>query len=100
MDTPTPETNRGPSDRTTMTDVIDGYREAGYVADFGAEPDARVSCGTTATSLAAESKDTRNMTSDPHTPPTKPLPDMPDEPSPMPMPTDPPLPMPGDPVGR
>lgn len=46
MDTPTPETNRGPSDRTTMTDVIDGYREAGYVADFGAEPDARVSCGS------------------------------------------------------
>jgi ribosomal protein S27AE len=40
------QTNSGnPSDRTTMTDVIDGYREAGYVADFGAEPEGRVSCG-------------------------------------------------------
>jgi hypothetical protein len=40
------ETNAGnPSDRTTMTAVIDGYRDAGYVADFGAEPEGQVSCG-------------------------------------------------------
>lgn len=35
-----------PSDGTTVTEVVDSYRDAGFTADFGAEPGGRVSCYT------------------------------------------------------
>lgn len=35
-----------PSDNTTLTEVIDGYRAAGYDSDFFAEDDAHVRCAT------------------------------------------------------
>jgi hypothetical protein len=44
-----------PSDGTTVTEVIDGYRAAGFTADFGAEADGQVSCDTCATLSPASS---------------------------------------------
>ena len=42
---PNPVTS-DPSDNTTLTDVIDSYRSAGYDSDFFAEDDTCVRCAT------------------------------------------------------
>lgn len=43
-----------PNDQTTLTEVIQGYEEGGFVGSFTAEPDAAVRCETCgATSPAA-----------------------------------------------
>lgn len=42
---PNPVTS-DPSDNTTLTEVIDSYRAAGYDGDFFAQDDARVRCAT------------------------------------------------------
>ncbi|HUF99318.1 MAG TPA: hypothetical protein VMM60_14410 [Ilumatobacter sp.] len=59
-----------PSDGTTLTDVIDGYRDAGYTADFGTAADGQVLCDTcetlsTAASLAVASFRRMEGASDP-----------------------------------
>ncbi len=45
---------RPPSDYTTLTDVIDGYRNSGFGGDFFAEPGGTVRCGTCGSVLAAD----------------------------------------------
>jgi hypothetical protein len=42
-----------PSDNTTLTEVVDGYRAVGYDGDFFAEEDARVRCGSCQSSMPA-----------------------------------------------
>lgn len=44
-----------PSDGTTLTEVIDGYRDAGYTADFGTAADGQVLCDTCETLSPAAS---------------------------------------------
>lgn len=43
-----------PSDNTTLTEVVDGYRAAGYDGDFFAEEDARVRCGSCQSLMPAD----------------------------------------------
>lgn len=43
-----------PSDNTTLTEVVDGYRAAGYDGDFFAEEDARVRCASCQSSMPAD----------------------------------------------
>ena len=50
---PNPVTS-APSDNTTLTEVVNGYRDAGYAGDFFAEEDARVRCGSCDSSLPAD----------------------------------------------
>ena len=42
-----------PSDNTTLQDVLDGYIEAGFAANFGAQEGAIVRCDTCGTELDA-----------------------------------------------
>ncbi len=42
-----------PSDYTTLTDVIEGYRDNGFGGDFFAEPGGTVRCGTCSSVLSA-----------------------------------------------
>jgi ribosomal protein S27AE len=35
----------GPSDNTTLTEVVDSYRSSGFASDFFAEAGSRVRCG-------------------------------------------------------
>ena len=45
-ETPMPSSEPAPpSDNTTLTEVVDGYREAGFAGDFGAEEGASIRCG-------------------------------------------------------
>lgn len=50
-----------PSDNTTLTDVLQSYRDAGFVCDFFAEPDARVRCGHCNSVLAADQLSMHSM---------------------------------------
>lgn len=43
-----------PSGNTTLTEVVDGYRAAGYDGDFFAEGDTRVRCGSCQSSTPAD----------------------------------------------
>ena len=45
--------NCTPSDNTTMTEVIDDYRKAGFASDFFAEDGAIVRCGRCSSTLDA-----------------------------------------------
>lgn len=38
--------NFGPSDNTTLVEVVEGYRQSGFTGDFFAEEEALVRCGT------------------------------------------------------
>jgi len=42
-----------PSDHTTLTDIIEGYRDNGFGGDFFAEPGGTVRCGTCGSVLSA-----------------------------------------------
>lgn len=44
---------RPPSDYTTLTDVLEGYRASGFGGDFFAEPGGTVRCGTCGSVLSA-----------------------------------------------
>ena len=44
-----------PTDETTLTEVIASYRDGGFTADFGAEPDGQISCDTCETLSLASS---------------------------------------------
>lgn len=49
----TPLVMETPSDHTTLTEVIDGYRAAGFDRDFWAEENARIRCNHCDSVLAA-----------------------------------------------
>jgi len=57
---PTPK-HGAPSDHTTMIEVLDGYHQSGYTADFSPEDGAQVRCGHCQTASAASTYPIRSL---------------------------------------